>query len=119
MTPRATLRLQLHEGFTFDDAAAHAGYFARLGVSHLYLSPVATAEPGSRHGYDTVDYGTLNPELGGEAGFVRLVDALRAHVSQIGDGAELEPRMRDRAKELAEGQPFELGEAFKVVQMRR
>jgi hypothetical protein len=44
---------------------------------------------------------------------------LRAHVSQIGDGAELESRMRDRAKELAEGQPFELGEAFKVVQMRR
>jgi hypothetical protein len=40
-------------------------------------------------------------------------------VSQIGDGAELESRMRDRAKELAEGQPFELGEAFKVVQMRR
>lgn len=79
MTPRATLRLQLHAGFTFDDAAAHAGYFARLGVSHLYLSPVATAEPGSRHGYDTVDYGMLNPELGGEAGFVRLVDALRAH----------------------------------------
>lgn len=79
MTPRATLRLQLHAGFTFDDAAAHAGYFARLGVSHLYLSPIATAEPGSRHGYDTVDYGTLNPELGGEAGFVRLVDALRAH----------------------------------------
>ncbi|WP_412530015.1 malto-oligosyltrehalose synthase [Burkholderia lata] len=79
MTPRATLRLQLHAGFTFDDAAAHAGYFARLGVSHLYLSPVATAEPGSRHGYDTVDYGTLNPELGGEAGFVRLVEALRAH----------------------------------------
>ncbi|RQS81903.1 malto-oligosyltrehalose synthase [Burkholderia seminalis] len=78
MTPRATLRLQLHAGFTFDDAAAHADYFARLGVSHLYLSPVATAEPGSRHGYDTVDYGVLNPELGGEAGFVRLVDALRA-----------------------------------------
>ncbi|MDN7933371.1 malto-oligosyltrehalose synthase [Burkholderia metallica] len=79
MTPRATLRLQLHAGFTFDDAAAHAGYFARLGVSHLYLSPIATAEPGSRHGYDTVDYGTINPELGGEAAFVRLVDALRAH----------------------------------------
>ncbi|EEE00435.1 malto-oligosyltrehalose synthase [Burkholderia multivorans CGD1] len=55
MTPRATLRLQLHAGFTFDDAAAHADYFARLGISHLYLSPITTAEPGSRHGYDTVD----------------------------------------------------------------
>ena len=51
--------------------------------------------------------------------FDHKIDALRAHVSQIGDGAELESRMRDRAKELAEGQPFELGEAFKVIQMRR
>ncbi|KWF65569.1 malto-oligosyltrehalose synthase [Burkholderia pseudomultivorans] len=78
MTPRATLRLQLHAGFTFDDAAAHVDYFARLGVSHLYLSPITTAEPGSLHGYDTVDYGAISAELGGEAGFVRLVDALRA-----------------------------------------
>ena len=51
--------------------------------------------------------------------FDRKIAALRAHVSQIGDGVELEPRMRERAKELAEGHPFELGEAFKVVQMRR
>lgn len=78
MTPRATLRLQLHAGFTFDDAAAHADYFARLGVSHLYLSPIATAEPGSMHGYDTVDYRAISAALGGEAGFERLVDALRA-----------------------------------------
>ncbi|WP_175711713.1 malto-oligosyltrehalose synthase [Burkholderia ambifaria] len=78
MTPRATLRLQLHAGFTFDDAAAHADYFARLGVSHLYLSPITTAEPGSLHGYDTVDHRALSTELGGEAGFRRLVDALRA-----------------------------------------
>ncbi|HKT67336.1 MAG TPA: malto-oligosyltrehalose synthase [Burkholderia sp.] len=78
MTPRATLRLQLHAGFTFDDAAAHADYFARLGVSHLYLSPIATAEPGSLHGYDTVDPRAIRAELGGAAGFRRLVDALRA-----------------------------------------
>ncbi|MGZ2749483.1 malto-oligosyltrehalose synthase [Burkholderia stagnalis] len=78
MTPRATLRLQLHAGFTFDDAAAHVDYFARIGVSHLYLSPITTAEPGSRHGYDTVDYTSISAERGGERGFMRLVDALRA-----------------------------------------
>ncbi|RQS71277.1 malto-oligosyltrehalose synthase [Burkholderia sp. Bp8963] len=78
MTPRATLRLQLHAGFTFDDAAAHVDYFARLGASHLYLSPITTAEPGSRHGYDTVDYTEISAELGGERGFVTLVDALHA-----------------------------------------
>ena len=35
--PRATMRLQLHRSFTFDDAAALVPYFAALGVSHLYL----------------------------------------------------------------------------------
>lgn len=49
----------------------------------------------------------------------RKIDALRAHVSQIGDGEEVFPRVRDRARELAKGQDFEFGEAFKVVQMRR
>ncbi|WP_144112846.1 malto-oligosyltrehalose synthase [Paraburkholderia sp. BCC1886] len=77
--PRSTLRLQFHKGFTFDDAAKHVDYFAALGISHLYASPVTTAEPGSMHGYDTVDYTQVNPELGGEAGLKRLVDRLRAH----------------------------------------
>lgn len=51
--------------------------------------------------------------------FDRKIDALRAHASQVGDAEGLAERMRDRARELAEGEPFELGEAFKVVQMRR
>jgi LmbE family N-acetylglucosaminyl deacetylase len=51
--------------------------------------------------------------------FERKMDALRAHETQVGTAEELETRMRDRARELAEDQPFELAEAFKVVQMRR
>ncbi|MFN8594487.1 MAG: PIG-L deacetylase family protein [Thermomicrobiales bacterium] len=51
--------------------------------------------------------------------FDRKIHALRAHVTQVGKAEDLESRMRDRARELAEGHPFELGEAFKVVQMRR
>jgi len=47
------------------------------------------------------------------------IHALRAHRSQIGGSEEWIERMRDRARELAEGQDFELAEAFKVVQMRR
>ena len=35
-TPRGTYRVQLHAGFTFDDAAAIVDYLADLGVSHLY-----------------------------------------------------------------------------------
>ena len=77
--PRSTLRLQFHRGFTFDDAAKHVDYFAALGISHLYASPITTAEPGSMHGYDTVDYTQVNPECGGEAALKRLVDKLRSH----------------------------------------
>lgn len=51
--------------------------------------------------------------------FERKMDALRAHQTQVGAAEDLEQRIRDRAQELAEGLPFELGEAFKVVQMRR
>jgi (1->4)-alpha-D-glucan 1-alpha-D-glucosylmutase len=75
---RSTARLQFHRGFTFDDAAALVDYFAALGVSHLYASPITTAQPGSTHGYDTVDYARVNPELGGEAALDRLVTKLRA-----------------------------------------
>ncbi|MBS7601518.1 malto-oligosyltrehalose synthase [Pseudomonas sp. RC2C2] len=75
----ATLRLQFHADFSLDDAAALVPYFARLGVSHLYASPLLRARPGSRHGYDVVDPGQVSPQLGGEAALVRLVAALRLH----------------------------------------
>ena len=75
---RATVRLQLHAGFTLDDAAAQVDYFARLGASHLYLSPIGCAVPGSTHGYDNTDPGQVNPELGGEPALLRLSQAARA-----------------------------------------
>jgi len=77
--PRATYRLQLRNGMTFDKAATLSPYLASLGVSHLYLSPVFTAAPGSTHGYDAVDFSTLEEDIGGEAGFVRLSSALARH----------------------------------------
>jgi LmbE family N-acetylglucosaminyl deacetylase len=49
----------------------------------------------------------------------RKVDALRAHVSQILDGETVFERVKERNRELAEKEPFELGEAYKVVPMRR
>ncbi len=72
----AAYRVQLHAGFTFDAAAALAGYLADLGISHLYCSPSLQAEAGSAHGYDVVDPGRLNQELGGAAGYDRLVASL-------------------------------------------
>jgi (1->4)-alpha-D-glucan 1-alpha-D-glucosylmutase len=78
MTPRATARLQFHAGFTLDDAVPLVPYFARLGISHVYASPILKARPGSTHGYDIVDHGAINPELGGEDALHRLVAALKA-----------------------------------------
>ncbi|WP_130930932.1 malto-oligosyltrehalose synthase [Pseudomonas sp. Sample_24] len=74
---RATLRLQFHKGFTLDDAVPLVPYFARLGISHVYASPLLKARAGSMHGYDVVDPTSVNPELGGEAALRRLVSALR------------------------------------------
>ena len=75
--PRATYRLQFHKGFGFWDAAALAPYLARLGISHVYASPYLKARPGSTHGYDIVDHGQLNPELGDELAFRDMVTAFR------------------------------------------
>ena len=71
--------MQFHAGFTFRDAEAIVPYLSRLGVSHLYASPIFKANPGSMHGYDTIDYGALNPEIGTEAEFDALVETLRRH----------------------------------------
>lgn len=49
----------------------------------------------------------------------RKFDSLRAHVSQLPDPESTFARVRDRAAEIAEEQPFELAEAFRVVEMRR
>jgi (1->4)-alpha-D-glucan 1-alpha-D-glucosylmutase len=75
----ATLRLQFHSDFTLDHAVPLVPYFAQLGISHLYASPILKARAGSRHGYDVVDPTCVNPELGGEAALERLVAALRQH----------------------------------------
>ncbi len=78
MTPRATYRVQFHADFPFSAAIPLVGYWKRLGISHLYSSPIATARKGSNHGYDVVDPTRINPELGGEKGFRALVAALKA-----------------------------------------
>src|SRR5436305_1976541 len=51
---RATYRLQFHKDFTFRDAAALVPYLARLGISHLYASPLMEARPGSTPSYPLI-----------------------------------------------------------------
>jgi (1->4)-alpha-D-glucan 1-alpha-D-glucosylmutase len=71
-------RLQLHAGFPLPAAGRALPYLARLGISHVYLSPCLQAAPGSRHGYDVVDPTRISDELGGEPAWVSFVAAARA-----------------------------------------
>ncbi len=80
--PRSTYRLQFNAGFTFADARAIVPYLAELGISDVYASPIFRARKGSAHGYDIVDAGALNPELGTEDDFNALHAELQRH--QIG-----------------------------------
>ncbi len=76
--PSSTYRLQFHKDFTFADATAILPFLKRLGISHVYASPIQKARPGSTHGYDTVDPREINPELGGIEGFQTFAEAVRA-----------------------------------------
>lgn len=76
--PAATYRIQFRDGMDFDKAVALVPYLKRLGISHLYASPVFTATSDSTHGYDITDANEIDPVLGGRAGFDRLSEALKA-----------------------------------------
>lgn len=79
----ATYRLQLRgpqadesgRSFGFAEAKTLLPYLKKLGVSHLYLSPILTSMPDSNHGYDVIDPTTINEELGGIEGFRELAEA--------------------------------------------
>ena len=75
----ATYRLQVHAGFDLRAVRRLVPYLARLGVSHVYLSPLLQARPESRHGYDVVDPTRLDPKLGTPADLAALVRTLRRH----------------------------------------
>ncbi len=75
--PISTYRVQLHGNFNFADLESLLPYLRRLGIGDCYLSPVFEARPNSMHGYDVTRHDRVNPELGGEAGFLRLTQAMR------------------------------------------
>ncbi|MEX0618667.1 MAG: malto-oligosyltrehalose synthase [Pseudohongiellaceae bacterium] len=87
--PRATYRLQFNRDFTFNDAAAIVTYLRELGISHIYASPFFKARPGSSHGYDIIDHNQLNPELGAEPDFEKLVS--RLHENEMGQIVDIVP----------------------------
>ncbi len=84
--PGSTYRLQLHPGFRFEDAVRVLPYLKALGVTHVYSSPQLQAARGSTHGYDVVDHGRPNAELGGEDGHSHYCRALgEAGLGQVLD----------------------------------
>src|SRR3954470_15953878 len=76
--PVATYRVQFNANFRFQDAIAIVPHLHRLGISHLYASPIFAARSGSTHGYDVVDPNRLNPVLGSDADFDAMVEALHS-----------------------------------------
>ncbi|MDR0936931.1 MAG: hypothetical protein LBM98_09640 [Oscillospiraceae bacterium] len=60
-------------------------YLEKLGVSHLYLSPIFTAP--SNHKYNTTNFGEIDPAFGNETDFARLCAAAKARgIAVILDG---------------------------------
>ena len=75
----ATYRVQLTPDFTLADLVGVVPYLARLGISHVYTSPLLQATPGSEHGYDVIDHTRVSDELGGAAGLAALHETLATH----------------------------------------
>ena len=115
----STYRLQLGPELTFADVGERIGYFADLGITHLYLSPLLTARQGSTHGYDVADPTIVSQVLGGEAGLRALAEA--AHGAGLGLVVDIVPNHLGTGPEnplwellLAEGRAGEGGRVFDV-----
>ena len=76
--PRATYRFQFHRRFRLGDAIGLIPYLEKLGVSHVYASPLFQARPESTHGYDVCDPAVLNSEIGSEEELRKFSEELRS-----------------------------------------
>ena len=82
-TPTSTYRIQLNKDFRFEHARELLPYLERIGISHLYASPVFQARKGSMHGYDVTDPTRVNAELGTPEEFDALAADLKARGMQL------------------------------------
>jgi len=63
-----------HYGGDLEGILEKLDYLQALGVEALYLTPIFPA--GSNHRYDASDYHNVDPHLGGNEAFERLLEAL-------------------------------------------
>ena len=82
MKPTATYRVQLNREFDFNKLKSTLPYLSRLGITHVYASPIVQARRGSTHGYDATDPNQISEELGGKEAF----DALQKEAAALGLG---------------------------------
>ena len=75
--PVSTYRIQFNKEFTFKDFLKNVDYFAKLGISSIYASPVFEASPGSMHGYDVTNPQIINPEIGTSDQFEKISEILK------------------------------------------
>jgi len=75
--PSATYRLQFNRNFRFADATQIIDALHKLGITHIYASPILGSRRGSEHGYDATDPTRIDPDLGSEEDFFTFQDALR------------------------------------------
>ncbi|GAA3884052.1 maltodextrin glucosidase [Leifsonia kafniensis] len=66
-------RGQQFYGGDLDGIREHLDHLHRLGVTLIYLTPVFPA--GSNHRYDASSFAEVDPLLGGDAAYVRLIEA--------------------------------------------
>jgi (1->4)-alpha-D-glucan 1-alpha-D-glucosylmutase len=75
--PSSTYRLQLNKDFPIKKARRLIPYLKKLGISHIYCSPLLEARPGSLHCYDTINHDLLDPEICSYEEFARFSRELR------------------------------------------
>lgn len=77
--PVATYRVQLNRNFNFNHLKELVPYLAKLGISHIYASPIFQAKQGSTHGYDVLDPNKISEDLGGRAAFEESIKEAAAY----------------------------------------
>ncbi len=75
--------LQYNEGFCLDfyngdlaGIASKVDYLKTLGVSAIYLNPIGCSR--TTHRYDCTDYFHIDPKLGGDEAYIKLIDTLHS-----------------------------------------
>ena len=80
--PTSMYRLQFNRSFPLSEIGGLISYLKKLGVSHIYSSPILESVKGSNHGYNVVNFEQINPELGSEEEFVQMSELV--HRNEMG-----------------------------------